>query len=75
MNLIKEIYKKANLEHLDYLAHHMMETEIYALAKKFEENEKVDLDQLLIEAGTYGHETGFIIGFRYAVKLMSECYL
>ena len=74
MNLIKQIYQKTNLEHLDYTLLHTMESAVYALAKAFERNERKDIDQLLIEASTYGQETGFIMGFRYAVKLMSECY-
>jgi len=77
MNTIKDIYNSINLEQIDPTALHTMETEVYALVKTFEEKEetkRTDITQLLIEASAYGQETGFIMGFRYAVKLLTDCY-
>jgi len=62
---------------MDFTAIHTMESKVYALAEAFEEkeeNERKGINQLLIEASTYGHETGFIMGFRYAVNLLAESY-
>lgn len=78
LKLIKEIYKGLQFDTEVNTASRKQEASIYEIAKKIEgadDEEKQYIEDLFFEASGYGQEYGFWSGFRFAVRLMAECFV
>ena len=73
MNIIKQIYQSRISETIEVLSSRELDNRIYQMIERENIEEKEYLSDLFFEAGNYGQEDGFIVGFRLAVALMVEC--
>ena len=77
MSRINEIYNGLQLDTCQCELSRKKDVAVYAIARKIEgadEEEEEYIKNLFFDASRKGQEYGFIQGFKYAIKLMAECF-